>query len=99
MGNAFFSALSSGNAFFYGGSRMKKKFLFITFILTLIVSVFVACKDNNGSSSDLGNGNSKYAILNDIRIVLFHFYFSLCITSNLRPFWCSHCSTLKTVCQ
>ena len=44
---------------------MKKKFLLITLILTLILSVFVACKDNNDSSSDLGNGNSKYAILND----------------------------------
>lgn len=44
---------------------MKKKFLFITLILTLILSVFVACKDNSDSSSDLENGNSKYAILND----------------------------------
>ena len=45
---------------------MKKKFLLITLILTLILSVFVACNDNSdNSSSDLGNGNSKYAILND----------------------------------
>ena len=44
---------------------MKKKFLFITLILTLILSVFIACKDNNDSSSNLGNGNNKYAVLND----------------------------------
>ena len=45
---------------------MKKKFLFVILILTLVLSVFVACNDNSdNSSSDLGNGNNKYAILND----------------------------------